>query len=76
MKNTRISISLKGLIILLAIILMVAAFFLFKAIVTSQPNFIENCTQAKARHLTNIPKGSVYYRPSLDKDSNGFACET
>lgn len=65
----------KTLVVVL-IILIVGVFFLVKAIVNSQPTFIENCSVAKVRHLTNIPKGSVYYRSALDRDNDGIACNS
>lgn len=65
-------------IILIIVIFLAAtlAVFLFNKIVEGRPDFIENCSEAKVRHITNIPKTSVYYRPSLDRDHDGTACET
>lgn len=34
-----------------------------------------SCTQAKAAGIVNIPKDSPYYRASLDRDKDGYACE-
>lgn len=64
--------------ILIIVIILAAclAVFLFNKIVEGRPNFIENCSEAKVRHITNIPKSSVYYRPSLDRNHDGVACQT
>jgi hypothetical protein len=35
----------------------------------------KNCNEAKAAGRSNIPKGDRDYRPSLDKDNDGIACE-
>jgi hypothetical protein len=35
-----------------------------------------NCTQLANRGISNIPVGSVYYRPALDANHDGVACET
>ena len=37
--------------------------------------YYANCTDAKAQGVTNIPQGSPGYRPELDSDSDGIACE-
>ncbi len=37
--------------------------------------FIPYCSDAHARGLYNIPRGDPRYRPALDADGDGFACE-
>ncbi len=39
------------------------------------PVYFRNCSEAKARGYVNIPVGTAGYRPSLDGDGDGFACE-
>src|SRR6185437_6966409 len=34
-----------------------------------------NCTEAHELGLANIPRGSPYYAPWLDRDGDGWACE-
>ncbi len=34
-----------------------------------------NCSQAKADGVCNIPQDSPYYLPKLDRDGDGIACE-
>ena len=34
-----------------------------------------NCSQAKADGVCNIPENSPYYQPKLDRDGDGIACE-
>ncbi len=34
-----------------------------------------NCTEARAWGLQNIPRGSPYYAPHLDRDNDGLGCE-
>jgi hypothetical protein len=34
-----------------------------------------NCKQAHADGRYNIPKGDPDYRPALDRDNDGIACE-
>lgn len=66
----------RTILLIIAIILAaVLAVVMFNKIVEGRPNFIENCSEAKVRHITNIPKTSVYYRPALDRDGNGVACQ-
>jgi hypothetical protein len=40
-----------------------------------QPTYYANCTDARAHGATNIPQGSPGYRPELDADHDGFACD-
>lgn len=72
---TQITVNRKGLIIVGLIGLVVLAFFLIRGIVYGRSDFLNNCTEAKVRHLTNIPRSSVYYREQLDRDHNGIACQ-
>lgn len=58
--------------VLLAILILVAA----AGAVRSRPDYYTNCSDAKAHHDANIPKSSIYYRPELDRDHNGIACQT
>ena len=34
-----------------------------------------NCAEARAWGLQNIPRGSPYYAPWLDRDNDGLGCE-
>jgi len=45
------------------------------AVKSGYPNAPRNCTEARARGLENIPRGSPYYAPWLDADNDGLACE-
>jgi LPXTG-motif cell wall-anchored protein len=35
----------------------------------------DNCTQAYAAGRSHIPQGDPAYRPGLDRDKDGFACD-
>lgn len=35
----------------------------------------KNCTEAYAAGHSNIPRGSEYYAPKLDRDGDGFGCD-
>ena len=37
--------------------------------------YYANCTDARAQGASNIPQGSPGYRPELDADHDGFACD-
>lgn len=50
-------------------------FFMFHVVAQNHPDYYANCSEAKAKHDTNIPKSSKYYRPELDRDHDGYACE-
>lgn len=63
------------LFIIVTILTSLLAVVLFNGVVNGKPNFIGSCSEAEARHLTNIKSDSVYYRPQLDKDNDGIACE-
>ncbi len=39
------------------------------------PAYFRNCTEAEAAGRTNIPANSPDYRPALDRDHDGFACD-
>jgi len=41
----------------------------------SGPTYFRNCTAAKAAGYRNIPRGHPAYRPQLDEDNDGLACE-
>ncbi|BBY01037.1 excalibur calcium-binding domain-containing protein [Mycobacterium seoulense] len=44
---------------------------------TSRPVvYYKNCAEAHADGRWNIPEGDPAYRPGLDKDHNGVACES
>lgn len=64
----------KKLLLLVVIILLLVVFFwaIKKSDAKPQPS---SCTEAKSEGLFNIPRSSPYYRPSLDRNSNGLACE-
>jgi hypothetical protein len=38
--------------------------------------YYKNCAEAHADGRWNIPEGDPAYRPALDKDHNGVACES
>jgi hypothetical protein len=38
--------------------------------------YYKNCAEAHADGRWNIPEGDPAYRPGLDKDHNGVACES
>jgi hypothetical protein len=40
-----------------------------------QQPYYANCTDAKAQGASNIPQGSPGYRPELDADHDGLACD-
>lgn len=58
-----------------AIILIFLIIITMKATADNHPSFYVNCNDARAHHDTNIPRSSAYYRPELDKDHDGYACE-
>lgn len=60
---------------LVIIIAAIAVILLFNRVVQGRPYYLDSCSEAKARHITNIPKNSPYYRKALDRDNNGLACE-
>lgn len=60
---------LGGILIILALIIGA------RSLADNHPSFYANCTEARAHHDTNIPRSSVYYRPQLDRNDNGYACE-
>lgn len=70
-----IQIDTKKALVVVVIIVIVIFFLVAKGIAGHNPNYYANCYEAKAHHDTNIPKGSKYYRASLDGDGDGFACE-
>lgn len=41
----------------------------------SGPTYFPNCTAAKAAGYRNIPRDHPAYRPQLDEDNDGRACE-
>src|SRR3954470_1698933 len=41
-----------------------------------QQPYYANCDDARAHGATNIPSGTPGYRPELDSDSDGVACES
>lgn len=45
---------------------------------TSRPNsvYYRNCAEAHAAGRWDIPEADPAYRPGLDKDHNGIACES
>lgn len=68
---------LHTLLLVAAIILLtfLLCTMIVRAISNSRPDYFRNCSEAKANHITNIPKNSSYYRPELDRDHDGYACE-
>lgn len=73
MKEFTLRIHRRGLVILLVIILLIFTVWFIKKATASEP--IYSCTQAHAKGIYNIKKGDKNYRPSLDRDSDGIACE-
>lgn len=45
------------------------------AVPTVPTAYYANCTEAFAAGVTNIPAGTPGYRPALDGDDDGFACD-
>lgn len=71
-----IKIDTKKFMILLAVIVIMAILGLgIKGLADNHPSYYANCSEAKAHHDTNIPRSSTFYRPQLDKDDDGYACE-
>lgn len=69
---TRVEISKKGLAVIGIITLLILLFWYVKTM--AKPVFY-SCTQAKANGFHDIPKDSQLYRPDLDRDKDGVACE-
>jgi Excalibur calcium-binding domain len=44
--------------------------------VTPNSVYYKNCAEAHADGRYDIPEGDPTYRPELDKDHNGIACES
>lgn len=38
--------------------------------------YFKNCSEARSRGYSNIRKGEAGYRPQLDRDKDGIACES
>lgn len=72
MKKYNLAISKTGLV---AIGIITALFLLFWYIQGMAKPIFYSCTQAKAAGYHDIPKTSQLYRPDLDKDKDGYACE-
>lgn len=68
----KIAIDKKFLIILGIITFLILLFWYVKTM--AKPIFY-SCTQAKAAGYHDIPRSSSLYRPDLDKDMDGYACE-
>lgn len=43
---------------------------------SSPEPYYENCTAARAAGAEDIPRGGPGYRPALDRDNDGIACES
>lgn len=65
----------KFLVLVVVVVLVFLVIFGVKSLADNHPSFYANCSEARAHHDTNIPKSSAYYRPELDRDHDGFACE-
>lgn len=63
----------RGLLILIGIVIAFLAVHLVKAL---NSQHFENCTQLKAAGIHDIPTSSSFYRPTLDRNKNGIACQT
>lgn len=42
---------------------------------TKKELYFKNCKEARAAGYSNIRKGEPGYRPKLDRDGDGIACE-
>jgi Excalibur calcium-binding domain len=60
--------------VLLAVAALAAAVGVAPVAVADPP--YKNCSQARADGRYNIPKGDPAYRPQLDRDDDGIACES
>lgn len=69
---TKIEISKKGLMIIGIITFLVLLFWYVKG--AAKPA-IYSCTQAHSLGYYGIPKSDPLYRPGLDRDKDGYACE-
>lgn len=38
--------------------------------------YFKSCKEAKSKDYSNIKKGQSGYRPGLDRDNDGIACES
>ena len=38
--------------------------------------YFKNCKEARSKGYSNIKKGEPGYRPGLDRDKDGIACES
>lgn len=72
MKRYNLGVSRAGLI---GIGIITVLFLLFWYIQGMAKPIFYSCTQAKAAGYHDIMKGSQLYRPDLDKDEDGVACE-
>lgn len=72
-RDMQLTIHRRGIIVLFIILLLVLGVWFIKKVTASEP--IYSCTQAHAMGIYNIKKGDKNYRPSLDRDSDGMACE-
>ena len=43
---------------------------------SAQVTWVQNCTHARSLGLTNIPRGHPAYRSALDRDNDGFGCDS
>lgn len=71
-----IQIDTKRVLVILSLLLV--GFMLLvgaRSLANNHPAFYANCTEARAHHDTNIPRSSKYYRPQLDRNNDGFACQ-
>lgn len=72
-KDLHFTVHTRKLFILLAIILFILGVWFIRNSAATEP--IYSCTQAHAQGIYDITKGSKNYRPSLDRDHDGHACE-
>lgn len=59
--------------IILVFILLIL--LMYRATADNRPDYYTNCQDAYTHHDSNIPISSKYYRPQLDRDGNGIACQ-
>lgn len=72
MSDTRVTVSKKGFIVFMILIIVLAVLLYAHG---GAKEIYHNCTQAKAAGKGNIKIGDPLYDRSLDRDNDGLACE-
>lgn len=57
-------------------VMLIMLTFTTLAIANSGGTYFKNCTEARNKGHSNIKKGEPGYRPGLDRDKDGIACES